>query len=302
MENDMSDASSGKRFHRVIHGQVQIDEEALSPKENEDERAWATLVQGLLPQSLPTQVEACSKLLEARFRGHLPKGITQAVSSLSALHLEQHARALLVDFLREHREASRLRKLFQVHLFFWERTEGKDKTQKISSEPVIELHKEPLADAAPSWEWVPLDEELQAPDVDDSSIRNTAVALQEHIGGYKPKELGAKIPELDNLDGVKSLLDVSLQQNSRSSEETMLLQRTANLGKAALDLLRYFSDNPGDKTIHAESVLGYPSAQINRLLLGSLDHYVKRSNSGGWECYPWVFELLTALDEMRKEG
>ena len=60
---------------------------------------------------------------------------------------------------------------------------------------------------------------------------------------------------------------------------------------------RYFSDNPGDRAVHAEAVLGYPMTEIRRLLLGSLGHYLKKTDTGGWECHPWVEQVLSALYE-----
>lgn len=150
------------------------------------------------------------------------------------------------------------------------------------------------------WDWSPTLNEFEMPEVDDSSLRATATDLQESIGSYIARELGAPIPGFEDL--------ATEQQTFTSStgeaflNESALLERTSQLGRIALDLLRYFSDNPGDRAVHAEAVLGYPMTEIRRLLLGSLGNYLKKTDSGGWECHPWVEQVLSALNENHKVG
>src|SRR5690606_2029770 len=104
-----------------------------------------------------------------------------------------------------------------------------------------------------------------------------AATIQEAIGTYRAKETGAIIPGFGDLD-----IEASTSQTSatsadiQSQREQALLERTANLGHTALELLRYFADNPGDRAAHAQFVLGYPLAEINRLLSGSLSPYMRR--------------------------
>lgn len=287
---------------RVVGGCIHIDEEPAGHEKSEP--AWTSLVQNLLPPALPDQVDACSKLLQTCFRESLPQGVIQAAASLTALRLEQQARTLLVDFFKEHRDAHRLYRLLQMQLLFWERSERAKEVDSIAVPPVAEHHAEtPLQEADLDWEWAPSSEEPEAPDVDDRSLRTVAAGTQESIGAYRAKELGSKIPEFEELTDGEAWLQVSpTLASSMNHNESVLLERTAKLGQTALDLLRYFSDNPGDKAVHAEAVLGYPISDINRLLLGSLGHYMRRGGSGGWECHPWVAEVLSALDEARNEN
>lgn len=290
-----------KQLHRIVDGRMLIDEETVVPGEAESK--WASLVQNLLPEALPAQVHACSQLLNNRFRGCLPPGVTQAEASLSALCFEQQARALLVDFLTTHHDAVRLYRRLRLQLLFRERTESAKEAPAAIPSPLLTNQSQPLSEKGFDWEWVPLQEGLEAPDVDDSSLRIGAARLQESIGSYSTKESGAIIPGLKNLADAEIWAQVEPSPaDKHEKKENILLERTAKLGKVALELLEYFASNPGDKAVHVENVLGYPASEINRLLLGSLGHYVKRSGSGGWECHPWVIDLLSALDETRRSG
>lgn len=85
-------------------------------------------------------------------------------------------------------------------------------------------------------------------------------------------------------------------KRSASVEDNLLLQRIMSLGSMALDVLRYFADNPGDRATHVEQVLGYPLPVVNSLLSGKLSQYLQRSPSGGWACQSWVPDVLATLD------
>ncbi len=264
---------------------------------------WDAIVKNLLPFKLTNQVDACVKLLQDCFRGSLPHGVIQAVATLSALGFEQQARMLLVDFFKEHRDAPRLYRLLQMQLLFRERSEKAKEARSTNASPVAEHHSEIQPKTDSDWEWAPSREELDAPDVDDSSLRKVAASLQERIGIYRAIESGTKVPELEELASGKGWLQPATSMASdKNHNDSALLDRTSRLGQTALDLLKYFSDNPGDKAVHAETVLGYPMTEIRRLLLGSLGHYLRKTSSGGWECYPWVCEVLSALEETRNES
>ncbi|SUD60449.1 Uncharacterised protein [Ectopseudomonas oleovorans] len=288
-----------ERFWPVVDGCIQLNEPANEENSSVD---WAALIQNLLPPALPDQTDSCMKLLQGCFRGNLPHGVVQAAASLIALRFEQQARVLLVDFLREHRNAPRLYRLLQLQLLFRERSERtKDSASTATSSATEQLaESSPPSEVEMDWDWSPTLNEFEMPEVDDSSLRATATDLQESIGSYIARELGAPIPGFEDL--------ATEQQTFTSStgeaflNESALLERTSQLGRIALDLLRYFSDNPGDRAVHAEAVLGYPMTEIRRLLLGSLGNYLKKTDSGGWECHPWVEQVLSALNENHKVG
>lgn len=253
---------------------------------------WGPLVQSLLPLTLPGEAEGCRKVLEDSFRGVLPQGVTQAAASLAALGLEHLARALVEDVLREHRDAHRLYRILKLHLLFRARSERNTFTAGSTH-----LDAQPRS-TEEDWAWLPSADESGLPDVDDSSLRAAAASVQEGIGSYRAKESGEQIPGFEDLLGEKNRV-ASLPGGAVLSEN-VLLERTSRLGVIALDLLKYFFNNPGDKAVYAEAVLGYPKTEIRRLLLGSLGHYLKRTSAGGWECHPWVEHVLSALDEQPK--
>jgi hypothetical protein len=288
-----------EQYWPVVDGCIQLDRPANQECSSAE---WAVLIQNLLPPVLPDQTDSCEKLLQDCFRGSLPLGVTKAVASLVALRFEQQSRELLVDFLREHRNAHRLFRLVQMQLLFRERAGRTQDSAGITPSSVAELPPESahLSGVDMDWEWSASLDDPEMPDVDDSSLRATASNLQESIGSYRARESGAPIPGLEDLT---SELETFISPIAPPLlNESALVERTSQLGMIALDLLRYFSDNPGDRAVHAEAVLGYPMTEIRRLLLGSLGHYLKKTDSGGWECHPWVEPVLSALNENHKVG
>jgi hypothetical protein len=289
-----------KRLWPIIDGCIHID--GTSAVSEGDELAWALLVTSLLPKSLPEQVGACSKLLRTLFRESLPLGVVQAAATLASLRFEQQTRALLVDVLKDRRDADRLYRLLQMQLLFRDRTErAKDATPSVEDRAEVQ----PLTEIDLDWEWAPSNDKLEKPNLDDSTLRSDAALLQKGMGTYKASEAGAIIPELSDLAGDEAWLEaistLAKGDQQSSMQENVLVDRTAKLGETALDLLRYFADNPGDRAAHAEHILGYPISDINRLLTGGLSHYIKRNSSGGWECHAWTVEVLSALDESSNE-
>lgn len=302
MENGSPAVVYQQRLWPVINGCIHIGDECQAGDQWEPE--WPLLVNNLLPPALPKQVGACIELLQVCFRESLPHGVIQAVATLVALNFEQQARALLVDVLKEHRDAARLHRLLRMQLLFRERS-GRTKESfdfEVSPETEESAEPEPPQDEGQGWEWAASPEELAAPDVDDSALRSAAADLQVSIGAYRAKETGARILEFEELGDSAFLQVAQSRTNDHHHDESLILERVAKLGATALDLLRYFADNPGDKALHAENVLGYPISEINRLLRGSLSHYLKQSDLGGWECQPWVVAILSVLDETHDGG
>ncbi|NNT95761.1 hypothetical protein [Stutzerimonas nitrititolerans] len=295
MESDIAVVSYLGRLWPVVDGCIHLDD--APGVDDEDRREWALLVARLLPEPLPDQVDACSELIKTRFRGAIPGGIVQAICSLVTLRLEQQARAALVDFLTEKHDAARLRRLLRLQLLFMERTSDTPGSAIVAKpSPDLALFQY-TAEAEVDWEWEP-EAEPEVPDVDDDPLRNSAAQLQASIGAHRMQEFGEGIPGFDDVsempwaEGGLRLDD----QMSGAAQEHKLVERTLKLGPMAIELLRYFADNPGDRSFHAEQVLGYPVSDINRLLTGSLSHHVIRSSSGGWECHRWVIDVLGALD------
>ena len=283
-----------------IHIEAEHDATLYQGDANLDD--WVELVTRVLPESLPTQINDCAEVLRTCFRENLPHGVIRASSSLVSVGLENEARDLLVDFLREKHDSERLSKLIRMQLLFSERsstplppTNPSAENTEPELDTTISIEDEKTLD----WDWIPADE-TQKPDVDDQALRTQAECAQETIGAYRTIERGAVISDLtEPLSESVWVEELLLPPKGRTPSlgENTLLERTAKLGTIALDLLRYFADNPGDRAAHAELVLGYPVADINKLLTGSLSHYLKRSGSGGWECHAWTSSVLTALDE-----
>ncbi|WP_312512418.1 hypothetical protein [Stutzerimonas nitrititolerans] len=295
MESGSPVVSYRERLWPVVEGCIHLDDG--QGVNGEDRGEWALLVARLLPAPLPDQVDACSELIKSRFRGAIPGGIVQAICSLVTLRLEQQARAALVDFLAQKHDAARLRRLLRLQLLFMERTSDAPESA-IAAEPSPDLSlSQHTAEAEVDWEWEP-EAEPEVPGVDDDLLRDAAAQLQASIGAHRVLEFGEGIPGFGDVsempwaeEGLRSD-----DQMCSAAQEHKLVERTLKLGPMAIELLRYFADNPGDRSFHAEQVLGYPVSDINRLLTGSLSHHVTRGSSGGWECHPWVVDVLGAID------
>lgn len=266
-----------------------------------DAAEWRVLVTRLLPVSLPILREECFSLLCTQFGDNLPDSIVRAISSLTSMGLEQEARELLVCFLCEKHDSERLSSLLQTQL----------PTNEVSNaialcantvdglESEIEIRSTIEDENLEDWDWAASDE-TQTPEIDDMALRIAASRIQGAIGSYASEEKGAVIPDLtqpfDDALWTENPIFPPLA-SVRTPEESALVERTAKLSTVAQDVLRYFADNPGDRAAHAELVLGYHVVDINKLLSGSLNHYLKKSGSGGWECHPWVSDILLILDK-----
>lgn len=305
IEGGMPVVTYRKKLWRIVDGSIDIDDNPKAHDENPPE--WDLLLHNLLPASLPDQVDTCARVLNACLRESLSPAVVKAAASLTALRLEHQARALLVSVLTEHRDADRLHRLLQMQLLFRERSDKAKATHNITLIPEADqgIESAPPSETDTSWEWTPVLEELEAPDVDDHSLKAAAAVVQESIGTYQPMESGAIIPDFGELPQENSQWQTTTAPESIQSQEereSALLKRTAGLGQTALEVLRYFADNPGDKAVHAKVILGYPVPDINRLLLGPLSPYMRRVGAAGCVCHSWVIEVLEELNRASNEG
>lgn len=294
-----------KQLWPVDNGCIHVENECYTSSDQRPTRVeWAALVARMVPEPLPARREECFELLRVLFKDNLPDGVVRALSSLAFLGLEPDARELLVDFLCEKYDSIDLSKRLQAQLLCSELsstvafsanavpTFGKSESGT-EVEPIVE--DEGLED----WDWAATDE-IETPEIDDKHLRAVAGQIQGAIGAYRSQEKGVVIPNLvDPFEGTLLIEESTLPppRSTRSPEERILVERTARLGTVALDLLRYFADNPGDRAAHAEFVLGYHVTDINKILSGSLSHYLSKTQSGGWICHPWVTGVLLMLDE-----
>lgn len=296
-----------KRIWPVTNGCIHIDgtSERLTTQEDSHPDAWMQLVARLLPYPLPTDQGECAERLRADFRDHLPDGTVRAISLLVSLGHETEARELLVDFLEQIRPPERVRKLVKLLLLFRTATPSalsptNIHEQKTISEMPAALGAELDEDELLAIAWQP-EQESQIPTVDDVPLRTEARSVQEHIGAHAIQEGGLVIDGLDEIPDEQEweiAAPVAAEPSKRPASEgdSLLMQRTLSLGSTALDVLRYFADNPGDKAAHVEQVLGYSLPVVNSLLNGKLNQYLQRSSSGGWACQSWVPDILAALD------
>lgn len=284
---------------------IETEHATLAPDRRLDADEWGVLVTCLLPAPLPTQRYECSALLRTCFSESLPDGVVRALSSLAYVGLEEEARQLLADFLSEKHDSALINRRMRMQLLRSEMSGNTDlsanKTPSVeSAELKVDTGTIAEDENLDGWDWAPA-AELQIPKVDDQALRDVARHIQGAIGAYRSSEQGAVVPDFNEpfeaSDWSEGLV-LALPGSVTPPMESILVERTVRLGAMALDVLRYFADNPGDRSAHAELVLGYPVSDINKLLLGSLSHHLKRNGSGGWECHSWVSGVLAALDDV----
>jgi len=291
-----------KRIWPVTDSCIHVDGTSEPPATPEDSHpdAWMQLVARLLPYPLPTEQGECAERLRTDFRDYLPDSTVRAISLLVSLGHESEARELLVDFLEQIRPPERVRRLVKLLLVFRRVPPSSpaanlDQPEADPERPAAAHRAELDEDELLALTWQP-EQESKIPTVDDVPLRTEARSIQEHIGAHAMEEGGLVIEGLDEMPDEQHWELSEPSKRSASVEDNLLLQRIMSLGSTALDVLRYFADNPGDRATHVEQVLGYPLPVVNSLLSGKLSQYLQRSPSGGWACQNWVPDVLATLD------
>ena len=95
---------------------IETEHDVALDHENTQLDEWVALVARVLPESLPTHINECAEVLRTCFRKNLPHGVIRASSTLVSIGLENEARDLLVDFLREKHDSERLSRLILLPL------------------------------------------------------------------------------------------------------------------------------------------------------------------------------------------
>ncbi|MGH1448804.1 MAG: hypothetical protein ACRBBM_05185 [Pseudomonadaceae bacterium] len=276
--------------------------------------SWEDIVSRVLPSPLAFDDTANADSLFLNLRAALPSTVRDVSALLVAIEQEPKARDLIVAFLACSKGSVRRRKLLSMRLLFDQRRKSSsineiDPLQHVSETSDVLSTAIPLDDS--SWN-IQFEEgsfgggfkpeaETDTPEIDDRELRTRAGKLQQSISEFRPSESGAEIPDLG------TMMSITLAETPQSDREPesvtglitppddVLLERIVALGPA-LELLRYFSNNPGDHSFHAHQILDWPLPEINKLLSGTLSHYVSRCSEGGWECRPWVNTVMLELE------
>ena len=221
MEGHAAVVAYRNREWPVVDGCIHLDNDHSVNEVDRDE--WALLVTRLLPAPLPSEVGACSELIESRFRGAIPRGITGAICSLVALSLEQQARAALVDFLAEKRDSAKLRRLLSMQLLFMERTRAATESAIVAERSVEQCFPQDSTEAEFDWDW----ESEAVPDVlnvDDYPLRNAAAQLQASIGTHRPEVSEESIPGLGDVSDI-SWVEEDMRPDDQMRKDDRLTSR-----------------------------------------------------------------------------
>ncbi|WIV25892.1 hypothetical protein QN085_09975 [Pseudomonas sp. M2(2023)] len=283
----------------------------------------------LIEKPLTVGLTDCTALLRSRFP-EVPDATVISIATLVQLGLKLVAKEVLMDFLELHhqcRSHADLTPSTSEH----NHAEAEDASFFDSADINFgELPDTRAGDEDWSFDWQP---ELgwNATEADDSELRDLATKTQKLIGSHVALETGLRIESLVDLPaaddwqliapttGDRNVLSDAEPESSlplkdnpapqasapptaaRSSalpspHLAFIVEKTAGLGEAALEVLRYFADNPDDKSSHAEEFTGIPRGMINALLTGTLSRYVEKTRSGGWACHTWVQDVLAVMD------
>ncbi|HEN8797511.1 TPA: hypothetical protein U8251_000023 [Pseudomonas putida] len=283
----------------------------------------------LIASPLPERLIDCTVLLRSEFP-HLGDAAILAVATLAQLGMDLLAKETLLDFLDLHSDVSPLGNDSFVD------SKVLPSPQLEVSASADTMIPPSDAEASDEWtlDWLP-QQGWKAPEQDDTDLRILAGQTQSQIGAHSVEDSETYvidfgelqdsddwkvvIPETSRPARIQSSSDSSLgllresESSSSAPREqvsprisslpeqhlSFIAEKTAHLGDTALEVLRYFADNPEDKSSHAESVTGCSRGVINGLLNGSLSRFVQKTNSGGWSCHSWVPDVLAVIDAKR---
>lgn len=280
----------------------------------------------LFEAPLPRQLIDCTVWLRSEFPA-LGDAAILAVATLAQLGLDLLAKETLVDFLKLHNDARQ---------FGHEPSLVSDTSpaMRLKAQPMNAVILSSSIGEADDWavNWLP-QQGWEAPKQDDSELRKLAGQTQSQIGAHVAATPDAyaidfsdmpdgddwqifisEVPQsavarnttelprghLEAGDVIGSSLgDTATPRTSSLPAQhlTFIAEQAALLGETALEVLRYFVDNPGDNSSHAELVTGGSRGMINGLLNGSLSRYVQKTSSGGWSCHSWVPDVLAVIDD-----
>jgi len=284
----------------------------------------------LVQLPMPVRFEDCTTLIRSTLP-KIPDAVVVSVATLAQLGLHLLAKEVLMDFLELHRQVQANSSTDTVKSLSIRQSD--DKVGKETELPQgLGQPDEDIEELA--FDWQP-ESGWSAHFSDDSALRMLAEQTQRSIGAHTPTESSNPLPDLAAMASTEdwilfsSLLEeefvpgdearqrgsaVQVQQStdiclsnpapidtSLPSEPLKLIaEKTAQLGDVALDILRYFADNPHDSTSHAEVFTGYHRGLINAFLSGSLSRYVQKTEKGGWVCHAWVMDVLLVIDADEK--
>ncbi|MGY4526936.1 hypothetical protein [Pseudomonas sp. TE21394] len=283
----------------------------------------------LIEKPLTVALTDCTALLRSRFP-EVPDATVISIATLVQLGLKLVAKEVLMDFLElQHQSRSNAEPTpsasEHAHAVAEDASFFDSADVNFGELPeAIEGDEDWLFDWQPELGW-------NATETDDSELRDLATKTQKLIGSHVALETGLRIASLGELpaaDDWRIIAPTTANRDVLSDAETesslplendlgprvpalaaavggsalpspqlaFIVQKTAGLGEAALEVLRYFADNPDDKSSHAEEFTGIPRGMINALLTGTLSNYVEKTKSGGWACHTWVQDVLTIMD------
>ncbi|HDS1690876.1 hypothetical protein ACF8Q9_21950 [Pseudomonas sp. TYF_15] len=314
-----------RRIWRVEEGCIHVDALPTIPMLPDAEAEMGILERlNLIANPLPERLIDCTVLLRSEFP-YLGDAAILALATLAQLGMDLLAKEALLDFLDLHSDVSP-----------WGNDPSVESRVVPSTRLELSASADtmiPTTDAEGSDEWT-LDwlpqERWKAPEQDDTELRSLAGQTQSQIGAHAVEDSGAytidfdelsddwkvEIPETSRPACTQSSLPGLLRESESSSSTpceqvsprtsslpaqhlSFIAEKTALLGETALEVLRYFADNPGDKSTHAESVTGCSRGVINGLLNGSLSRFVQKTSVGGWSCHSWVSDVLAVIDANR---
>ncbi|MCU7281896.1 hypothetical protein OC926_18780 [Pseudomonas peradeniyensis] len=325
-----------RREWLVEDGRIHVDTLPSIPMRVEDSAFLGKLgpLLDLIEKPHAERLSDCALVLRSSFP-NVPDAFVASISTLVQLGLPLIAKEVLMDFLEltENRQLSvssdpSISELGHGH-GHGHNAEEAFSHQDSKGHGTI---NQPTADDCEDYWLLALQPEQgwSVADTDDSELRDLAGRTQALIGSHVAMESGLHIADLSEpavsedcqvvlpskvkaiatevsepklmLPSVQApppprLAPTEVRSSTLPEQQlAFIVEKTASLGETALEVLRYFADNPDDKSSHAEQFTGIPRGMINALLTGTLGRYVKRTDTGGWACHSWVSDVMGVMD------
>lgn len=271
----------------------------------------------LAESPLPTRLIDCTGLLRSEFPA-LGDAAILSIATLAQVGLDLLAKETLLDFLDLLNSDKQLRDDAP--------SKGRTHAKDLDTEPMNISTLGSTVKETNEWavDWLP-QKAWEAPEQDDSELRSLAKDAQAQIGMQRSHSLGASAIDFGELaddeewlvdtaaskapvnatreDTAGTFISTLVTEASESNTDSLpahhlsfIVEQASLLNETSVEVLRYFMDNPGDNSFHAESVTGCSRGMINGLLNGTLSRYVKKTSSGGWSCHTWVPDVMAVLD------
>lgn len=157
--------------------------------------------------------------------------------------------------------------------------------------PVVNAKKVHVPTAIPQPAQIVSPHAIQSDRPVDTKLPTYPISNAPHV----QKQLGVE-PNYPSASRLTRQPKIALKRSSKHETEADLIRNSIeHLSPQALEVLRYFANNPGDKARYTANTLGIQTREVNQLLFGPLKKLCKQDAAFGWTVLPAVDAVLDKL-------